>query len=118
MDNSITTTIEKLFDKTESYAKTSIAIGKLTLIQKIAEIASKLSAKGAVVSVVIMSLLFGNIGLALWVGDLLQSSYLGFFAVAGLYLFLAIFLYVFRKSCIENPVSASVIISLKKDLIS
>jgi len=50
-----------------------------------------------------------NIGVALWLGELLGKSYYGFFIVAGFYALLALIFSIFRKQLIKNPVNNSII---------
>ena len=61
-------------------------------------------------------LIIPNIGLALWIGEVLGYSYCGFFVVAAFYLLLALLIYWFRNQWIKNPVSNFIISqSLKKN---
>jgi hypothetical protein len=62
--------------------------------------------------VVIFAVLFFlilNIGVALWLGDLLGKSYYGFFAVSGFYAVLALFFFIFRDQMIKKPLNNSII---------
>ncbi len=45
-----------------------------------------------------------NIGVAIWLGDLLGKLYYGFFIVAGFYLFVSFIMYVEHKVLIKNPI--------------
>lgn len=112
MENS-TTTIEKLIEKAEIYSKTSLELFKYEAVYKSADIFSNLAAKLALSIVVVLFLLLVNIGLALWVGQYLGETYLGFFVIAFGYLFLAILLYVFREKWVKNPVSNFIINKMK-----
>lgn len=112
MENS-TTTIEKLIEKAEIYSKTSLELFKYEAVYKSADIFSNSAAKLALSIVVVLFLLLVNIGLALWVGQYLGETYLGFFVIAFGYLFLAILLYVFREKWVKNPVSNFIINKMK-----
>ncbi len=103
------TTIEKLIEKSEIYARTSLELCKYEAVYKSADLFSNLAIKMAVTIVVVLSLLFINVGLALWIGQQMNNIYSGFFIIAFVYLFFAILLYVFRKNWIKIPVSNFII---------
>jgi ABC-type transport system involved in cytochrome bd biosynthesis fused ATPase/permease subunit len=50
-----------------------------------------------------------NIGIALWLGELLGKNYYGFFIVAVFYLLSAIVLHFFLHNWIKKPVSNLII---------
>ena len=118
MDNSIIETIEKLYDKAETYGKTTVKLGKHLVVYSTADVISDLAVKVVVSSLIGLCLLFANIGLSLYVGEILGHQYLGFLTVAGFYLLIALILYIFREMCIKNPVSNFVISTMKKDILS
>ena len=111
MENS--TTIEKLIEKAEIYSKTTLELCKYEAVYKSADIFSNLAVKLAVAIVVVLFLLLVNIGLALFLGQYLGETYLGFFVIAFLYLCLAILLYIFREEWVKNPVSNFIINKIK-----
>lgn len=108
MENNITT-IEKLIEKAETYSKTSLALCKNEAVYKLADISSNLTVKLVMAVVVILFLLFTNIGLALYIGAFLEATYLGFFVIGFGYFFFSILLYIFRESWIITPVSNFII---------
>jgi hypothetical protein len=115
MKNSATT-IEKLIEKAEVYSKTTLELCKYNAIYKAADVFSSLAIKIVITIVVVLFSLMINIGLALWIGEALGSSYYGFFVVAAFYLALALIIYGFRNQWIKNPVSNFIISqSLKKN---
>ena len=103
--NNSETTVEMLFQKAEYYGKTTVALFKLKAINKSADIVSSLASRVIISIVVLMFLLFLNVGIALWIGDKTDTLYLGFFIVAGAYLIIALLFYIFRYKWIEKPVS-------------
>ncbi|MGH2664207.1 hypothetical protein [Flavobacterium sp.] len=108
--------IEKLIERAEAYAKTSLELYKYNAIDKSADIFSTLAVRLAITVVLIMFSLMINIGLALWIGEILGKAYYGFFVIAVFYLLLALLLYIFRKQWIKNPVSNFIIVkTLKED---
>ena len=116
MEN-FTTTIAKLFEKSEILAKTSIQLCKYQAVNKSADIFSNLAVKLALMLVVVLFLLLVNVGLALWVGQELGEIYYGFFVVAFGYMCIAILLYIFREEWIKTPVSNFIINKMKNENI-
>jgi hypothetical protein len=101
--------IDPLVEKAETYGKTSYELIKLRTIGKTAEIASTFASRGAAILVLSMFTLIVNIGLALWLGELLGKNYYGFFTVAGFYGTVGIILYFFMHDPIKKRVSNSII---------
>ncbi len=116
MENS-TTTIEKLIEKSEIYAKTTLELCKYEAVYKSADIFSNLAVKMALTLVVVLFLLLVNVGLALCVGQYLGEVYYGFFVIAFVYLFLALLLYIFREEWVKSPVSNFIINKMKNENI-
>ena len=58
---------------------------------------------------VVLFTIFFNIGMALWLGDLLGEVYYGFFIVAVFYLVVGVILYFFLRKWIKGPVSKLII---------
>ena len=112
-----TTTIEKLIEKAEIYSKTTLELCKYESIYKLADIFSSLAIKLAIFIVVVLFLVLVNVGLSLYVGGLLESSYLGFFVIAFGYFCLAILLYIFRDDWIKIPVSNFIIDKMRSKSI-
>ena len=103
--NNIETPIEMLFQKAESYGKTTVELFKLKAIDKSADIVSSIAIPIVISIVASMFFLCLNAGVALWLGEETGKIYYGFFIVAGVYLFIAILLYVYRYKWIKKPVS-------------
>lgn len=101
--------IESLIEKGEQYGKTTIELLKLKTLDKSADVVSTLISWAIVIVLYVLFFLILNIGLALWIGELLGKSYFGFFAVAGFYAFLALIFGVFREQFIKSPVNNSII---------
>jgi phosphoglycerol transferase MdoB-like AlkP superfamily enzyme len=108
------TPIEMLFEKSEDYSKTTIELLKLNAIDKSADVISSLAAQLTIFIVAALFTLIINIGIALWIGELVGKSYFGFFIVAGFYALVAILLYAFRNQWIKSPLMNSIIIQLLK----
>lgn len=109
------TVIETLFEKTESYVKTNIELLRLKAISKSADMLSSAAAVLILSIIVLMLVILLNIGLALWIGDLMGKSYYGFFAVALFYLVVGLILFAFQGQIIKRPIGNSIITNMLKD---
>lgn len=101
--------LEPLFDRTEDYAKTSFELCKLKTVSKSAEVISTFVSRGSVIVALSLFMVFINIGLAIWLGELLGKLYLGFFCIAGFHVLLATILYFFIHNYIKKQVSNAII---------
>lgn len=100
-----TNAIESLIEKAEEYSKTSIELLKLKAVDKSSEALSSLVPRLLVFISVLLFLLILNIGIALWLGEILGKSYYGFFAIAGLYALAGLFMHFFLRNWIKRKVS-------------
>lgn len=103
------TAFETLFERVEEYTKTSIELAKLKGLETTTEIVSLLVARLSVILMLSLFLLVFNVGVALWLGDLLGKNYYGFFIVAAFYLLGGIILHLFLLRWIKKPVSDLII---------
>lgn len=108
------TTIEMLFEKAEDYTRTTIDLVKLNAVDKTADVMSSLLSRLAVSIVFVMFAFLVNIGLSLWIGELLGKPYFGFFAVSSVYLLISIVLYIYKDEWIKMPVSNFIIVKMLK----
>ena len=109
------TLIESLFEKSEAYAKTNFDLFKLKAIDISADAVSTIFAKLILFIVVMLIILLLNIGLALWLGELLGKLYYGFFIIVAFYVLVALFLH-FKSDIIKSPVNDALILKmLNKD---
>jgi hypothetical protein len=100
---------ESLIEKGEQYGKTTIELLKLKTLDKSADVVSNLVSWLIVVIFAVLFFLILNIGVALWIGELLGKSYYGFFVVSGFYALLALVFGIFRKQLIKLPVNETII---------
>ena len=106
------TNFEPLIERAEQYAKTSIELIKLKSYEKTADVTSGLISRGAALLVISIFVVLVNIGLSLWLGDILGKTYLGFFCVAGFYAILGCILYFVLHERIKKRISNSLITQL------
>jgi hypothetical protein len=101
--------IESLIEKGEQYGKTTLELIKLKALDKSADVTSTLASWIIVVVLIVLFFLILNIGIALWIGEILGKTYFGFFAVAGFYGLLALIFGIFREKLVKKPVNNSII---------
>lgn len=109
------TLIESLFERTESYVKTNIELVRLKAISKSADLLSALASSIILSVIVLMLVIMLNIGLALWIGDLMGKSYYGFFTVALFYLVIGLVLFLFQGQLIKKPIGNAIITNMLKE---
>ena len=98
-----TENIKSLFESAKVYGKTSFDLLKLKTIDKSAEVISSIVSTVIVVFVMIIFFAILNIGIALWLGELLGKSYYGFLALAGFYLVLGLILNSMKTKWFKIP---------------
>ncbi|MGF2414598.1 MAG: hypothetical protein ACQUYJ_19840 [Ferruginibacter sp.] len=113
MDNNATP-IELLFERAESYSKTSLELIKLHAINKSADVVSSLITRLVITIVVALFILSFTVGLSLWLGELLGKTYYGFFVTAGFYVLIGVLVYTFRNQWIKDPISNTIITQLQQ----
>jgi hypothetical protein len=106
--------IEDLFEKTEAYVRTNVELIKIKVVDKVAEIIASLISRILIITIFLLFFLMINIGLALWLGEVLGHNYYGFFIVAGLYALLGILLNATRNPLIKHPIINSIITQVLK----
>lgn len=111
-DNSklITSLLEKAID----YGKTNYELGKLKALEIFADVGSSLLPQSIVIGIFAIIILFLNLGIAFWLGELLGKTYLGFISVAVLYGLLGIIFRIFLYKWIKNLTGNYIIKKLHK----
>ena len=101
--------IEPLFTRAEEFGKTSFELIKLKALDKTTNVVSTVISRSITVFVLMMFIVIINIGVALWLGDLLGKTYYGFFIVAAFYALLGGVLYFFLHNWIKQRIGNSII---------
>lgn len=101
--------IDELFSEAGDYIETKTELWKLKAVDKTSDIIS--SATSGIVIAVAVLFFFAllNIGIALWIGEAMGSSYSGFFIVAGFYALIALLIYLCRDTWLKTPISNTII---------
>lgn len=102
-------TFGSLFENAGDYLETRLELLKLQAIDKTSDVTS------SVVSGITLAIIMGfaffliNIGIALWIGELLDKAYLGFFILAAFYLLAGFLVRSFKKAWIKDPITTMLI---------
>jgi len=96
--------IKSLLESATEYGKVSFELLKLKIIDKVTDIVSSVIPLSVVIVLVAAFLLFVNLGLALWLGEILGKIYYGFFVLAVFYFLLAVIIHFFLNKWIKRVV--------------
>jgi hypothetical protein len=96
--------IESLLERAAEYGKVSFELVKLKTLDRITDIVSSVIPLTVVILLITSFLLFLNLGLALWLGDVLGKTYYGFFALAAFYFLIAVVFHFFLHKWIKRLV--------------
>jgi len=94
--------VESLFERATEYGKTSFELVKLKALDKTSDVVSSLIPHSVVFVLIASFMLFLNLGLAFWLGEILGKIYLGFFVVAAFYGVVGIVLHFFMHKRIKK----------------
>jgi len=94
--------IESLLERATEYGKTSYELEKLKVIDKTVDVFSSFAPCTIVVTLMALFMLIFNIGLALWLGEILGKDYLGFMVVASFYGLIGILIHFFLHKWIKK----------------
>ena len=108
------TPVEFLLERGQTYANTTIQLVKLKSAERFADIASNLASNFVILILTAVFFINLNVGIALFIGELLGKIWLGFLVVAAFYGIIAISFYIFRDRLIKRRVRNSVIKELLK----
>jgi len=106
--------LEPLWEKVEDFGKTNIELVKLKAVDKTSDIVSTLLPHSVVVIFILIFVLFLNLGIAFWLGEIWGSVYLGFFTVAAFYLVSGIIIHFLVHDKLKERIRNAVIKQLLK----
>ena len=96
--------IETLLEKVTDYGVTSFELVKLKALDKTADAVSSFIPHLFVFIVFAVFVLFINLGLAFWLGDILGKTYFGFLVVAGFYCIVGVILHFFMHQWLKKVI--------------
>jgi hypothetical protein len=94
--------MESLLERFTEYGKTSYDLVKLNVVDKTSDGISSFLASSIVKSTIACFVIFINLGVALWAGELLGKIYYGFLMVAGFYALVALVLHFFMRKWLKR----------------
>lgn len=105
--------IESLLERATEYGKVSLELGKLKALDKTSDIGSSIIVHSLVGTLLLSFLLFFNLGLAFWLGEILGQTFVGFALVAAFYGLMAFVIHLFFhkriKKCIGDYIIKQVL---------
>ncbi len=104
MEN-IVDSIESLLESAVDYGKTSYDLVKLKTINKTSDVVSSLMPHAVVFLILMSFLLFLNLGVAFWLGEIFGNTFYGFFVVAAFYGIIGLVLHFFMHDRIKKKIS-------------
>lgn len=96
---------DNLFEDAKDYIEKKIELSKLQAIDKGSEIAGSATVGLLLLLFFTMVFFFSSIALAFYLAEVTGKNYLGFLSVAGIYLVIAIIVYLARESWIHTPMT-------------
>jgi hypothetical protein len=107
--------IENLFDHARDYINIRADEAKLSIAEKASGIAAMVIATTVVNVIFLLALIFAGAAGAVALGQWLDSYWLGFLLVAGIYFLAGLFVWVARERLIRIPVMNAIIRQLFKN---
>jgi hypothetical protein len=94
--------IESILESSAEFGKTTFELVKLKALDKTTDVVSSLFPSSIVFSLIVIFMFFLNLGLALWLGEILGKIYYGFFVVAAFYGILGIVMRLFMHKWLKK----------------
>lgn len=96
--------VESLLEKATEYGKTSYELVKLKVLDKTSDVVSTFIPHSVVFILIASFMLFLNLGLAFWLGEILGKTFYGFFVVSGFYVITGIVIHFFMHKWLKKIV--------------
>ena len=96
--------LELLLERATDYGKTSVELVKLKALDKTADLVSSVIPLSVFILLISAFLLFLNLGIAFWLGEILGKVFYGFFIVAAFYIITGLIIRVFLNKWIKRLV--------------
>jgi hypothetical protein len=94
--------IESLLDRTAEFGKASFELVKLKALDKTSDVVSSLIPHSIVLILIVVFMLFLNLGLAFWLGEIMGRTFYGFFVIAAFYGIISIVLHFFMHDWLKK----------------
>ena len=96
--------LELLLERATDYGKTSVELVKLKALDKTADLVSSIIPFSVFILLISTFLIFLNLGIAFWLGEILGKVFYGFFIVAGFYILAGLIIRIFLNKWIKRLV--------------
>jgi hypothetical protein len=95
---------ETLLERATGYGKTSLELAKLKTLEKTSDVISSFIPHSVVFILFSSFMLFINLGLAFWIGEILGNTFFGFFVVAAFYGIAALVIYFLMHKWLKKHI--------------
>lgn len=109
-----TNLIDTLLERATDFGKTSWELAKLKAVDKTTDVVSSFLPYLVVFVLISTFMLFINVGLAIWLGEVLGKLYYGFFVVAAFYGLVGAIIHFFLHDWLKKGISNSFIKQMLK----
>ena len=106
--------IESLLERVTDYGKTTYELVKLKALDKTTDGVSSFIPHSIVLVLIAIFMLFANLGLALWLGEILGKPFYGFLVVATFYGIVGMIIHLFMHKWLKKLVSNYIIKNVLK----
>ncbi len=106
--------IESLLERVTDYVKTTYELVKLKALDKTTDAVSSFIPHSFVLVLIAIFMVFANLGLALWLGEIFGKIFYGFLVVAAFYGIIGMIIHFFMHKWIKKLVSNYIIKHLLK----
>ena len=96
--------IESLLERVAEYGKTTYELVKLKALDKTSDVVSSFIPHSVVFVLIALFMLFVNLGLSFWLGEILGKTFYGFFVVASFYGLIGIVIHFFMHKWLKKLV--------------
>ena len=96
--------IESLLERAAEYGKTTYELVKLKALDKTSDVVSSFIPHSVVFVLIALFMLFVNLGLSFWLGEILGETFYGFFVVAAFYGLIGIVIHFFMHNWLKKLV--------------
>lgn len=96
--------LESLLERATEYGKTSYELIRLKTLEKTSDVVSSIIPHSVVIVLIASFMLFVNLGLAFWMGEILGNIFLGFFLIAGFYGIAALVIYFLMHKWLKKRI--------------
>jgi F0F1-type ATP synthase assembly protein I len=101
--------IEETVDSIKDYLNTRYELATLKAADKASHMVSNTASFIPIMFITVLTVLMVSVGLGLYLDQLMESEFLGFFVLAGCYLIIGLILLAIRKNSIARPLRNKII---------